>query len=77
MSDPLLRMLASLPQAEPDRGRAARVHARCHTALAQSRPHRFPRPDGALRFSEAVVAGLGSGYLAETIRQLLRMYGVL
>lgn len=77
MSDPLLRMLAGLAQAEPDRARAARIRARCHTALARSRRYRSPRPDGALRVSEAVVAGLGGGYLAETIRQLFQMYGGL
>jgi hypothetical protein len=77
MTDPLFRMLANLPEAEPDRARAARVRTRCHAALARHRPSRSPRPNGALRFSEALLAGLGSVYLAETIRQVLRLYGMV
>ena len=77
MTDPLLRMLADLPQAEPDRARAARVRTRCHAALARHRPPRAHGPNGALRPSEALVAALGGVYLAETIRQVLRLYGIV
>jgi len=77
LTDPLFRMLASLPEAEPDRARAARVRTRCHAAIARGRPRRSPRPGGALRFWEAVVAGLGGVYLTETIRQVLHLYGIV
>jgi hypothetical protein len=76
LTDPLFRMLANLPEAEPDPVRAARVRTRCHGVLARRRP-RSPRPGGALRVWEAVVAGLGGVYLTETIRQMLRLYGIV
>lgn len=75
MNDPLLRMLADLPQAEPDRKRAARIRARCHTALARSQP-RMLRRSGGPRLNETLLAGLGVVYLIETVRQALFFMGV-
>jgi len=77
MTDPLLRLLASLPSAEPDPVRAARVRAKCHAALARVQPRPSPRrrPTGLLW--EPLVAGLGGLYLTETIRLVLHAYGVL
>lgn len=74
MNDPLLRMLGDLPQAEPDRERAARIRARCHTALARSQP-RAPRRSGP-RIGETLLAGLGVVYLFETVRQALFFLGL-
>jgi len=77
MTDPLLRMLADLPQAEPDRARAARFRTRCHGALARQRPVRSSQPGGRVRFWEPLVAGLAAVYLTETVRQVLHLYGIL
>jgi hypothetical protein len=77
MTDPLLQMLADLPQAEPDRARADRVRLACHAALARRRRRRSPRPGGAARLWEPLVAGLGGIYLTEAVRQALLLYGVL
>ncbi len=74
MNDPLLRMLSDLPQAEPDRARAARVRARCHTALARSQPRAQRR--GGPRLTEAMLAGLGVVYLIESVRQALLFLGL-
>ena len=74
MTDPMLRLLANLSKAEPDRARAARVRAACHGALARSRPRspRRRRPVGTW-----VVAGLGALYLTETVRLALHLSGML
>ena len=77
MTDPLLHMLAALPQAEADPVRDARVRTACHAALARRRPRRSDQPKGASRSWELVIAGLGGLYLTETIRQALHFYGVL
>jgi hypothetical protein len=72
VTDPLLRMLEGLPQAAPDRARAARVRARCHAALARGRRPRRPR-----RFTESLLAGLGAVYLIDTIREVLLLLGIV
>lgn len=75
MTDPLLRMLENLPQAEPDRIRAARVRARCHAALARDRLRGTARRTDGPRPSGALLIGLGGAYLIETIRQALFLFG--
>jgi hypothetical protein len=75
VKDPLLRMLADLPPAAPDRLRAARVRARCHTALARSQP-RVLRRSGTARLNETLLVGLGVMYLIETVRQALFFFGL-
>jgi hypothetical protein len=77
MTDPLLRILADLPQPEPDRARAARVRARCHAALARSGQLRAPRPSGSPRLWETLLAVLGGAYLIETVRQALLVFGLV
>jgi hypothetical protein len=76
VTDPVLRLLANLPQAEPEKARAARVRSVCHAALArQQRP--TPRPRYPVSTWEALVAGLAGIYLTETIRQVSRLFGIL
>lgn len=79
MTDPLLRLLASLPQATPDRERAARVRARCHAAL-MSRP-RPGRRRGTGRRIDRVLAYLGpclgAAYLIESVRLALHLAGLV
>jgi hypothetical protein len=77
MTDPLLRLVAALPPAEPNRARAARVRAKCHAVLERTRPRPATRRRQTTFFWEPLVAGLGGLYLTETIRQVLHVYGVL
>jgi hypothetical protein len=77
MTDSLVKMLAHLPQAEPNQARAARTRARCHSVLNRRRPRRSPRSNVGPHFWAALVAGLGSVYLMETIHQALRLYGII
>jgi hypothetical protein len=76
VTDPLLRMLANLPQEEPNRERAARVRSQCHAALGRSRP-RTERPDGRSRLRETLLLGLGAAYLIETVREALLLSGIV
>ena len=77
MNDPLLERLARLPDAAPDPDRIARLRARCHARLAR-RPPRASRPSARARAGwESVVIGVGAGYVIETMRQALYMYGLL
>ena len=73
MTDSLTQLLADLPRAEPDPGRAARVRSRCHAALAKQRRRSIARPP-ARRVWEPLVAGIGGIYLAEIIRQALALW---
>jgi len=75
VTDPLLRMLESLPDAAPDRARADRVRARCHAVLARSR--RPPRANRAVRVTETLLVGLGAIYLVETVRQAILFFGIV
>lgn len=74
MTDPLLRLLRDLPDAEPDRARADRVRARCHAVLKRNR--RPPRANRGRRITETALACLGAIYLVETVRQALRLLGI-
>ena len=74
MTDPLLRLLENLPDAEPDPRRSARVSARCRAALTRGHAHRA-RPRSH-RVGETVLAGLGAVYLLESVRQALLLYGI-
>ncbi len=76
MSDPLFRLLQRLPEAEPNRDRADRTRARCHAALraqATASPQVRP-PAPAPSPSPAACPRLA---LPETVRALLRVYGIL
>ena len=77
MTDPLLGMLANLPQAEPDLARAERVRRRCHAILATRRKPRASRPGEGMRLEETLLAGLGAVYLVETVRQALLLIGIV
>ncbi|HXW05068.1 MAG TPA: hypothetical protein VD833_07545 [Vicinamibacterales bacterium] len=76
MTDPLLRMLSSLPDAAPDPVRAARVRQRCHSALAPQRPRGRRRLDG-WRLRALLLAGLGGLYLMEAVRQAILSSGLV
>jgi hypothetical protein len=77
MTDSLFNMLARLPQAGPSQARTARTRARCHGVLNRHRPRRSPRSGVGPHVWAALVAGLGSVYLMETIHQALRIFGFI
>jgi hypothetical protein len=77
MTDSLFRMLSSLSIAEPDHARAARTRACCHDVLKKHQPQRSTLSSVGPRVWAALVAGLGSVYLIETIHEVLRLYGII
>jgi len=81
MSEPLNRLLAALPQAEPDSRRTARTRMKCRAVLQRQASRAVPRSPAsrgsALPVWELLMAVLGAAYLTEFIVQALNVYGVL
>jgi hypothetical protein len=80
MSEPLSRLLAELPLAEPDSMRAERTRMKCRARLARqaSRASVSRGPASrrrALQVWELLIAVLGAAYLTEFIVQALSVYG--
>ena len=80
MSDPLTRLLAELPLAEPDPARAERTRMGCRALLARqaSRASASPGPSsgrGTVQVWQLLIAVLGVAYLTEVIVQALSVYG--
>jgi Ca2+/H+ antiporter len=80
MSDPLTRLLAELPLAEPDPMRAERTRMGCRALLARqaSRAAASRRPSSGRRSVQVwqlLIAVLGVAYLTEVIVQALSVYG--
>jgi hypothetical protein len=76
-NEPLLQLMADLPQADSDPARAARVRARCQAVLARRARQRPSLASNLNRFWTPVIASLAGVYLAETIHQALRFSGIL
>jgi len=75
--DPILRLLARLPEQTPDAARAQRIVRRCHSAMARRERRRLRRRRLARRSLEpAVVGGFSLVYLIGMVHDLLRWYGV-
>jgi hypothetical protein len=72
--DPLVELLARLPQADSDAVRSERVRARCGAALARRRERRRATTAPGVW---QILAGLGCVYVAEVIRQAVLLYGLL
>jgi len=76
MSEPLMRVLAELPPAEPDAVSAEGIRLRCRAELVQraSRAAAAPTPGMHDRINvwQPVIAVLGIAYLAEAVIQALR-----
>jgi hypothetical protein len=68
VTDPLIRMLADLPQDQPDPVRSARVRARCHAALVRRGQTRARRQKSVRQLRNAMLGALGAIYLIETFR---------
>jgi hypothetical protein len=82
MPEPLIRLLADLPAAEPDLARHERLKARCRERLARSAPavssSRLPAPRGWTgQLWQPLIAVLGVAYLTEVVLQTLRFYALL
>ena len=81
MSEPLIRLLAELPPAEPDQTKAERIKMRCHAQWARQAPRASAsrasaRHERTVQVWQPLVAVLGIAYLTEVILQALRVYGV-
>jgi hypothetical protein len=74
------RMLASLPDYEPDRQCTRRIRERCHAAVlagrsdAKARPFRVEDRPWRLGFEFAAIAAVCAVYLAEVARHALVLY---
>jgi hypothetical protein len=80
MSEPLIRLLAELPPAEPDPARGERIRMICRARLArqarrQSTLRAPVRRGRAVPIWQPLLAVLGVVYLTEVIVQALRVYG--
>ena len=81
MPEPLIRLLAELPPAEPDPARAERTRMRCRTRLAQQAPRALAAaepdaPRGTGHVWQPLIALLGAAYLTEVILLAVRLYGL-
>jgi len=81
MPDPLTRLLAELPLAEPDPARAERTRMGCRALLARQTPRasasRGPSSGrGTVQIWQLLIAVLGVAYLTEVIVQALSVYGL-
>ena len=80
MSDPLNRLLADLPLAEPDPARAERTRTGCRALLGRqaSRAAASRGPSSGhttVQVWQLLIAVLGVAYLTEVIVQALGVYG--
>ena len=80
MSDPLTRLLAELPLAEPDPARAERTRTGCRALLGRqaSRAAASRGPSSGrttVQVWQLLIAFLGVAYLTEVIVQALSVYG--
>ena len=81
MSEPLIRLLAELPGAEPDPARSERMRVRCRAQLARqatraSAAHAVVPRGRTVQVWQPLIVVLGVAYLTEVILQALRVYGV-
>ena len=79
MSDPLIPLLADLPQAESDPERAERTRLRCRTCLAPRASRVAPARTWSgwselARCWQPLVAAIGIAYLTEVIALALAVY---
>jgi len=79
MPEPLTRLLAELPPAEPAPVRAERIRMRCRARLARQAPRgstsRATAPRGmSQQLWQPLIAVLGVVYLTEVVVQAFRVY---
>ena len=81
MSEPLTRLLAELPSAEPDPARTERIRARCRARLSRQAPrgsacHTATPRRGEVQVWQPLLVVLAVAYLTQAVVQALRMYGL-
>ncbi len=81
MSEPLTRILAELPLADPDVTRTERTRMKCREMLARQAARAFALRESAssrrpVQVWQLLMAVLGVAYLAESILQALMVYGL-
>jgi len=76
MTDPLWRLMAELPETEPRSARSERIRTRCRDIL-RSQVRQPLRRNMTLDLWSAGLVLLGGVYVTETIREVLRLYGLL
>ena len=81
MSEPLIRLLAELPAAEPDAARSERMRMRCRARLARQATRASTSyaavPRGrTVQVWQPLIVVLGVAYLTEVILHALRVYGL-
>jgi len=69
MSEPLMRLLADLPVASPDRARADRTRARCRARLMRPASRPPAVANTRVRLWQPMIAVLGVVYLIAAIVQ--------
>jgi hypothetical protein len=79
MSDPLIPLLADLPEAAPDPERSERTRRQCRTRLASRVPRVAPSRawsgwNEIARCWQPLIAAIGLAYLAEVIVLALAVY---
>lgn len=81
MSEPLIRLLAELPAAQPDPARSEQMRVRCrarlawHATRAPASHAAIPR-GGTVQVWQPLIVVLGVAYLTEVILHALRVYGL-
>jgi hypothetical protein len=77
MSEPLMTLLAGLPLADPDRGRADQTNARCRARLVRARASKTSTRISSrthLAVWKPVIATLAIAYVANAIVLAIRIY---
>jgi hypothetical protein len=79
MSEPLIRLLAELPPAEPDPARTERTRSRCRARLARQAPRAADSrasapPVRIAHLWQPLIALLGAAYLSQAIVKALQLY---
>jgi hypothetical protein len=81
MSEPLTRLLAELPSAEPDTARTERIRMSCRARLDRQALHASGspaagRPDLSVQVWQPLITVLAVAYMTEVIVHALRVYGL-
>jgi hypothetical protein len=75
MSEPMIPLLAELPQIQPDAGQSERIRTRCRARLAREAPRASGPSVRTAPVWQSLIAILGIAYLTEVIVQAVHLYG--
>ncbi len=74
MSDPVMRLLAALPTAEPEAKRAERIRNLCRKRLVAHAPRTSRSTTTLTPLWRLAVSVLGAAYLIDAIIEAVRVY---